>query len=46
VKDTILSHLEALKKEDLDLLMQKRFEKFRQMGNITLTIDNSEESKA
>ncbi len=46
VKDSILSHLEALKKEDLDLLMQKRFEKFRQMGNITLTIDNSEESKA
>ncbi len=46
VKDSILSHLDSLKKEDLDLLMQKRFEKFRQMGNITLTIDNSEESKA
>jgi acetyl-CoA carboxylase carboxyl transferase subunit alpha len=46
VKDSIISSLEILKREDLDLLMQKRFEKFRQMGNITLTIDNSEESKA
>jgi acetyl-CoA carboxylase carboxyl transferase subunit alpha len=46
VKDAIISNLEALKREDLDVLMQKRFEKFRQMGNITLTIDNSEESKA
>lgn len=42
VKDSIASSLEALKKEDLDLLMQKRFEKFRQMGNLTLTLDNSE----
>jgi acetyl-CoA carboxylase carboxyl transferase subunit alpha len=41
VKDSIISTLEALKREDLDVLMQKRFEKFRQMGNITLTIDNS-----
>ncbi len=39
VKDAILSNLATLKKEDLDVLMQKRFEKFRQMGNITLTID-------
>ncbi len=46
VKDAIISNLEALKREDLVVLMQKRFEKFRQMGNITLTIDNSEESKA
>lgn len=45
VKDAILFHLEALKKEDLDVVMQKRFEKFRQMGNITLTIDNSDEEK-
>jgi acetyl-CoA carboxylase carboxyl transferase subunit alpha len=45
VKETILSNLEALKKEDLDVMMQKRFEKFRQMGNITLTIDNSDEVK-
>jgi acetyl-CoA carboxylase carboxyl transferase subunit alpha len=46
VKDAIISNLDALKREDLDVLMQKRFDKFRQMGNITLTIDNSEESKA
>lgn len=39
VKESILSSLEALKKEDLDVLMQKRFEKFRKMGNITLTTD-------
>lgn len=42
VKDSILASLEALKKEDLDVVMQKRFEKFRQMGNLTLTIDQSE----
>lgn len=42
VKDAIVSSLEALKKEDLDVIMQRRFEKFRQMGNLTLTIDNSE----
>ena len=45
VKESILSSLEALKKEDLDVMMQKRFEKFRQMGNTTLTIDNSDEVK-
>jgi acetyl-CoA carboxylase carboxyl transferase subunit alpha len=45
VKESIMSSLEALKKEDLDVMMQKRFEKFRQMGNITLTIDNSDEVK-
>lgn len=42
VKDAILASLEGLKKEDLDVVMQKRFEKFRQMGNLTLTIDQSE----
>ncbi|WP_408097760.1 acetyl-CoA carboxylase carboxyltransferase subunit alpha [Peredibacter sp. HCB2-198] len=42
VKDAILASLEGLKKDDLDVLMQKRFEKFRQMGNLTLTIDQSE----
>lgn len=41
VKDSIISSLEALKKENLDVVMQKRFEKFRQMGNITLTVDNT-----
>lgn len=45
VKDTIVTHLEALKKEDLDVMMQSRFEKFRQMGNLTLTIDQSDEVK-
>lgn len=39
VKEAITSNLQALQKEDLDVLMQKRFEKFRQMGNLTLTID-------
>ncbi len=45
VKEAIMSNLEALKKEDLDVMMQKRFEKFRQMGNSTLTLDNSDEVK-
>lgn len=45
VKESIMASLEALKKEDLDVMMQKRFEKFRQMGNITLTLDNSDEVK-
>jgi len=45
VKEAIMTSLEALKKEDLDVMMQKRFEKFRQMGNSTLTLDNSDEVK-
>ncbi|MCM2350897.1 MAG: acetyl-CoA carboxylase carboxyltransferase subunit alpha [Bacteriovoracaceae bacterium] len=45
VKQAILSNLKNLQKEDLDVLMQKRFEKFRQMGNLTLTIDSSDEVK-
>ena len=45
VKEAILTSLEGLQKEDLDVVMQKRFEKFRQMGNLTLTIDNSDEVK-
>jgi acetyl-CoA carboxylase carboxyl transferase subunit alpha len=45
VKDTILASFEALKKEDTDVMMQKRFEKFRQMGNLTLILDNSDEVK-
>ena len=36
VKEIILSSFKTLKNQDLDLLMQKRFEKFRQMGNLTL----------
>ncbi len=42
VKETILASLETLGKEDVDVLMQKRFEKFRQMGNSTITLDTSE----
>lgn len=45
VKEAIVSSLNALKKEDLDLIMHMRFEKFRQMGNMTITIDSSEEVK-
>jgi acetyl-CoA carboxylase carboxyl transferase subunit alpha len=45
VKEAIMTSLDALKKEDLDVMMQKRFEKFRQMGNSTLTLDNSDEVK-
>ncbi|MFP5386814.1 MAG: acetyl-CoA carboxylase carboxyltransferase subunit alpha [Bacteriovoracia bacterium] len=45
VKEAIMSSLQSLQKEDLDVVMQKRFEKFRQMGNITLTLDNSDEVK-
>ena len=45
VKETILQSLAALSAQDLDVMMQNRFEKFRQMGNATLTIDNSSELK-
>jgi acetyl-CoA carboxylase carboxyl transferase subunit alpha len=45
VKDVILQSLQSLTKLDSDLMMQKRFEKFRQMGNSTLTLDNSDEGK-
>ncbi len=45
VKESIMASLEQLKKEDTDVMMQRRFEKFRQMGNTTLTIDNSDEVK-
>lgn len=41
VKDQILQSLNTLASTDLDLIMQQRFEKFRQMGNSTLTIDNT-----
>ena len=45
VKESIVQSLNSLAGMDLDLVMQMRFEKFRQMGNSTLTIDNSEEVK-
>lgn len=41
VKEQILQSLAQLEKQDLDVMMQARFEKFRQMGNSTLTIDNT-----
>jgi acetyl-CoA carboxylase carboxyl transferase subunit alpha len=45
VKDSIMTSLKSLQAMDLDLLMQKRFEKFRQMGNTTLIVDSSDEAK-
>ena len=45
VKETIMTALKGLQKDDLDVMMQNRFEKFRQMGNITLTLDQSDEVK-
>lgn len=42
VKDAIVKSLNELKKENIDVLLEKRFEKFRQMGNTTLTIDSDE----
>ena len=45
VKDVINQNLASLTNMDLDLMMQMRFEKFRQMGNNTLIVDNSEENK-
>ena len=45
VKEYIMTSLQGLQKQDLDVTMQNRFEKFRQMGNTTLTIDNSDEVK-
>jgi acetyl-CoA carboxylase carboxyl transferase subunit alpha len=42
VKETILSSLAQIKKDDVETMMNKRFEKFRQMGNLTLTLDQTE----
>lgn len=44
VKEVINQSLQGLGSLDLDLMMQMRFEKFRQMGNTTLIVD-SEDSK-
>jgi acetyl-CoA carboxylase carboxyl transferase subunit alpha len=43
VKEVIIQSLQSLSSLDPDLMMQMRFEKFRQMGNSTITIDSSEE---
>jgi acetyl-CoA carboxylase carboxyl transferase subunit alpha len=45
VKDSIKVSLNSLTKLDTDVLLQKRFEKFRKMGNLTLRLDHSEEEK-
>jgi acetyl-CoA carboxylase carboxyl transferase subunit alpha len=45
VKKSILASINALQKEDIEIVLQKRFQKFRQMGNITLTLDHSDEVK-
>ncbi|HXH75032.1 MAG TPA: acetyl-CoA carboxylase carboxyltransferase subunit alpha [Bacteriovoracaceae bacterium] len=45
VKEVIITNLNTLMNQDLDLTMQMRFDKFRQMGNTTLIVDNSEENK-
>lgn len=42
VKEAIMKSLNDLKKEKMDDLLEKRFEKFRQMGNTTLKIDSDE----
>jgi acetyl-CoA carboxylase carboxyl transferase subunit alpha len=45
VKECIMQNLESLIRTDADLLMQKRFQKFRELGNLTLFIDQSEDLK-
>lgn len=45
VKETIMSHLKTLQAQDVDAMMEARFEKFRQMGNTTLILDQSDEGK-
>ena len=42
VKEAIMTSFNQLKAMDTDLMMQKRFEKFRQMGNSTITVDDKE----
>lgn len=42
VKNALLSALKDLEKMSIEEVMESRFEKFRQMGNITLTLDHSE----
>jgi acetyl-CoA carboxylase carboxyl transferase subunit alpha len=44
VKETITQSLKNLKSIDPDLMMQKRFDKFRQMGNSTLLIDQTDDA--
>jgi acetyl-CoA carboxylase carboxyl transferase subunit alpha len=45
VKNAILENLEKFKNTSIDSLLTQRFEKFRQMGNLTITFDKDEEVK-
>jgi acetyl-CoA carboxylase carboxyl transferase subunit alpha len=45
VKEKILSKLKDLQSHDLDTLMHKRFEKFRQMGNSTISSNFNPEAE-
>lgn len=42
VKEAILQNLNSLKSQDVDLTLELRFNKFRQMGNLTITLDKEE----
>lgn len=42
VKKALLNGIKEVKKTSSEKMMEKRFEKFRQMGNITITMDHSE----
>ena len=42
VKKALLDGIKEVKKASSEKMMEKRFEKFRQMGNITITMDHSE----
>lgn len=42
VKESIVTSLNQLLAMDTDLMMEKRFEKFRQMGNSTIIVDSDE----
>ncbi len=42
VKESIVASLNQLMAMDTDLMMEKRFEKFRQMGNSTIIVDSDE----
>jgi acetyl-CoA carboxylase carboxyl transferase subunit alpha len=45
VREAIVQNLQTLLKLDPDLVMQMRFDKFRQMGNSTLMIDSLEDTR-
>jgi len=42
VKEALLQNLNSLKSQDVDLTLELRFNKFRQMGNLTITLDKEE----